>query len=223
MGKQWVRHELQRNELADRVESVAHKVQANQQAALAIAGGILALAAVAAGIWFHFSKTRTEAWEKLAIAQSMAYSGQAKKALEDLRPIAEGGATPAAYAQLFAADVHFKTGEYKEAAAGYQKLIDRASPKALLPIAMADLALALEASGDCKGAIEANQRLLDSYQDHFMSPQAQGSMARCYAATGQPTLAKSTLDRIMLLYPESYWAQWAKERLSPATGAKKTP
>ena len=228
MGKQWARQELKRNELADRVENVAITVQANQQAAMAIAGGVVAVAVIAVGVWLHLSKSRNEAWEKLAIAQSMAYSGQAKQALEQLQPVTDGSSIPSAYAQLFAADVRFKTGEYKEAAAGYQKLIDRGSPKSLVPVAMADLGLALEASGDCKGAIEANQRLLDTFQDHFMAPQAQASMVRCYAATGQPTQAKSTLDRIVLLYPESYWAQWAKERLNPAPApaaapVKKTP
>ncbi len=227
MGKQWVRQELKRNELAERVENVAVRVNANRQTALAVLGGAVAVLVIGAGVWLHFNKTRTEAWEKLAIAQSMAYSGQAKQALEQLGPVTDGGSTPSAYAQLFASDVHFKTGEYKEAAAGYQKLIERA-PKALLPVAMADLGLALEAAGDCKGSIEANQRLLDTFQDHFMAPQAQASMVRCYSSTGQPTLAKSTLDRIVLLYPDSYWAQWAKTRLNPAPApaappAKKTP
>lgn len=222
MGKQWVRQELKRNELAAQVETVAAKVQANRQTAIAASIGVLVLMAVGGGTWFHLNKTRTEAWEKLAIAQSLAYSGQAKTAIEQLQPVADGGSLPSAFAQLFSADIRFRTGEYKETAAAYQRLIDRGGPKELLPIALGNLALAQEAAGDCKTALETNQRLLDTNQDHFMAPQAQASMVRCYGATGQATQVKSTLDRIVLLYPESYWAQWAKERLSPAP-AKKTP
>ncbi|MBI4347051.1 MAG: tetratricopeptide repeat protein [Elusimicrobia bacterium] len=222
MGKQWVRQELKRNELAAQVENVAVKVQENRQTAIAAAIGTLVVIAVAAGTWFHLNKTRTEAWEKLAIAQSLAYSGQAKPALEQLQPVIDGGSLPSSYAQLFAADVRFRTGDYKEAIAAYQRIVDRGGPKTLVPIALGNLALAQEAAGDCKAALESNQRLIDTNQDHFMAPQAQASMVRCFSATDQGAQAKSTLDRIVLLYPESYWAQWAKERLNPIP-AKKTP
>lgn len=223
MGKQWVRQEIKRNELADRFESVATTVQANRQTALIVAVAVLALLVVGGFTWAHLSKARNEAWEKLAIAESLAYQNQTKTAQEQLLPVIAGRSAPAAYAQLFAGDLHFKNGQYKEAAAAYQKLVDRQGPKTVLPIAMADLGLALEASGDSAGAIEAIQRYLDRYQEHFMAPQAQAAMVRCYLALGKPEQAKETLNRIVLLYQDTYWAQWAKERLNPTKPAPVPP
>lgn len=223
MSKQWVRQEIKRNELAERLETVAGKVQANQQLTLAIAGGTLAVAIVGGLAWAHISKNRTEAWEKLAIAHTYDYQGQLKPALEQLQAVIDGPAKPGGYAMLFAGDLRFKAGEYKEAADAYQRLIDRQGPPQLLPIAMASQGLALEAAGDCKASIEANQRYVESYQDHFMAPQAHGSLARCQLALAQGPQAKATLDRIALLYPDTYWAQWAKEKLNPAAARPAPP
>ncbi|MBI4422478.1 MAG: UPF0182 family protein, partial [Elusimicrobia bacterium] len=185
-----------------------------QSQAMAMTAGAAAVTALlAGGTWAKLSRNRTEAWEKLAIAQSYAYQGASREAQEQLKPVLEASGKPAAYAQLFAGDLDFKLGRYKEASEAYQKVIERQGPKAVVPIAMADLGLALEASGDCKSSVEANQRFLDAHQDHFMAPQAHASLARCFAALGDAAQAKSTLDRIALLFPDSYWAQWAKERL----------
>lgn len=223
MSKQWVRQEIKRNELAERIENVAERVQENRQMALAIGGGILAVVVAVGLAWARMSKARTEAWEKLAIAHTFAYQGQLKSAQEQLQAVIDGPAKPGGHAMLFSGDIHFKNGQYKEAADAYQKLIDRQGPKQLVPVAMANLGLALEGAGDCKAAIEANQRFLDVHQDHFMAPQAHGSLARCQINLGEGAQAKATLDRMVLLYPETYWAGWAREKLSPSAPRPPAP
>lgn len=223
MSKQWVRQEIRKNELAERIETVAERVQENRQTALVIGGGLLAVIIGVGLAWARINKSRTEAWEKLAIAHTFAYQGQLKSAQEQLQTVMEGPAKPGGYAMLFSGDILFKSGQYKEAAEAYQKLIDRQGPKQLVPLAMANLGLALEAGGDCKAAIEANQRFLDIHQDHFMAPQAHGSLARCQLALGESAQAKSTLDRMVLLYPETYWAGWAKEKLNPSAPRPQPP
>ena len=219
MGKQWVRQEIKRNEMAAVATSATAWIIANRQLAMAVAGGTLALL-VAAGVAFaRISVLRREAWEKFAIAQSYAYQGQAQAAQDQLKVVIESPGKASDFASLFTGDLQFKQGRYKEAVEVYQRIVDRQSPKNLVPIAMADIGLAQEAGGDCKTAVETSQRFVDSYQDHFLAPQVHASLARCLYLLGQPQQAKSTLDRIVLLYPDSYWAQWAKGRLNPAPPA----
>ena len=67
--------------------------------------------------------------------------------------------------------------------------------------------------GDFKAAAESDQKFLDSYQDHFLAPQVHASLARCLAALGDAAKAKAAYERIVFLYPETYWAQWAREKL----------
>ena len=215
MGKQWARQEIKRNEMAEAATSATAWVIANRQLALAVAGGTVALLIVAGAVFARISVLRREAWEKFAIAQRYAYQGQAQAAQEQLKAVIESPGKAGDFATLFTGDLQFKQGRYKEAVETFQRIVDRQSPRNLVPIAMADIGLAQEAGGDCKAAVENSQRFVDSYQDHFLAPQVHASLARCLYQLGQPQQAKSTLDRIVLLYPDSYWAQWAKERLNP--------
>ena len=216
MGKQWARQQSNRNEIAEGVGTAVGWIAANRTLAQGLAGGALAALILAGLAWARLSIVRREAWEKLAIAQSYAYQGQMQPAQEQLKALMEGSGMASEFAALFAGDLEFKQAHYKEAAQVYQRVVDRGGPKNILPMAMADLGLSQEAAGDCKASVEVNQRFVDTYQDHFLAPQTHASLARCLYLLGQSQQAKSTLDRMVLLYPDSYWAQWAKERLNPA-------
>lgn len=215
MSKQWVRQEIKKNEIADFLAKAAAWALANRQRAVGIAGGMLAV--VIGGIYIvnQIFQNQDTAWERLAFAQSYAYQGQPAKAIEQLKLLEDQfSQTPASgFGMLFAGDILFRAGQYKEAATTYQRLLDRQSPKQTMPLAMSDLGLSQEAAEDCKSAVETNQRFLDAYADHFLAPQAHASLARCLDLLGLKDKPKATYERMALLYPDSYWAQWAQTRL----------
>lgn len=217
MSKQWAKEQIHRNELAVGVSKTVSWIESNRTQALAFGGGVLAVTAIVGLFFYQTTKTRRTAWEKLAMAQSIAYQSP-EKGLEELKTIADiySQTEAASHALLSAGDLMYKGGRYKEAREYYQRIIDQPSARQLLPLAMSNLGLAYEGEKDFKKAVEANQRFLDAHQDHFLAPQVHGSLARSLEALGQKDQAKSTYERMSLLYPETYWAQWAKGRLSPS-------
>ncbi|MFA5139751.1 MAG: tetratricopeptide repeat protein [Elusimicrobiota bacterium] len=215
MGKQWAKQEANRNELAQYVDQLTLWVQSNPQPVLWAVAALVATALLGAGFYNRQLNRAEESWTKLAIAQSYAYSGQASAALDQVKQLAdEYPATPsAAFSLLLAADVLYEQGKHKEAAEGYQKVINAPGLETTIPLAMAGLGLSREASGDYKSAAETDQRFLDTFQDHFLAPTVHASLARCLSAAGEMEKAKATYERMASLYPQTYWAEWARARL----------
>lgn len=215
MGKQWVRREIKKNEIADTMGLALAWVRSNRQKTLGVGGAALAVLGLASLFAYRTSLARNTAWERLALAQSFAFQGQYAAAAEQLKTIEERFSnTPGSgFGLLFAGDLLYRQGRYEEAAGAYQRLLDRRPDKALLPIAMSDLGLALEAAGNCQGSVEAGERFLGGHQDHFLAPQVQASLARCLDRLGRKEKAGDAYKRITLLHPDSYWAQWAQSRL----------
>jgi len=187
------------------------KVQAKILAGAAVAAFVFLAAGLAVR---KYLQTREAAWERLAIAQSLAYQGQDVLALNQIRSLEAGfGKAPAVgFGLLFSGDVLYQKGKYAEASELYKKVLDRGEPRSLMPFALSDLALSQEAGGNCNEAVSTTQRFLDSYQDHFLAPQVHASLARCLDALGQKDKAKAAYERMGLLYPETYWSRWAQAR-----------
>ncbi|MEK9144819.1 MAG: tetratricopeptide repeat protein [Elusimicrobiota bacterium] len=215
MGKQWVRQEAKKNELAQVMDSALHWVRFHQQTAAWTLVAVLGIAIAGATMSYRILQAREQSWGKLAIAQSLAYGGQVEPAFQQISALSSEhpGSVAAGYGMLLEGDIRFQQEKFKEAAEVYRHLADEPAHKSLAPLALADLGVVQEAAGDCKAAVEADQRFLDSFQDHFLAPQVHASLARCLGALGEAEKAKATLERIAFLYPDTPWVDWAKSRL----------
>lgn len=215
MSKQWVKAEIHKNELAVGLERATLWAKMHPQQS--VWAGVAAAGALVFGLLFlhRQGQAREDAWSRLAVAQSMAYYGQVDQALAQVKGLGEAhpNSVASGYGLLLTGDVLFQAGRYKEAAQTYQQVVDRPNHKALLPLAIADLSLTLEAGGDCPAAMSGADRFLEAHPDHFLAPQVHAGLARCLAASGQAEKARSTYERIAFLYPETYWSEWAKRRL----------
>lgn len=215
MGKQWARQQVKTNEIAAFLERLSLWVQSHPHHAVWGGIGVLALAVAAAGVWHRHSSDREDAWTKYALGQSLAYSGRAPQGLEMLGRLAEEHprSPAAAYGRLLAGDVLFEQDRFQEAAAEYRKALEDTSRPETQPIALANLGLAQEAAGDCSAALQSGQRFLDAHQEHFLAPQIHASVGRCLSSLGRTEEARSAYERMAFLYPDTYWADWAKARL----------
>jgi TolA-binding protein len=217
MGKQWVKQQIRHDEMQGALSQGLRWTSQNRQKA-GLTAGAAAAALLVGGIFFYGRNARQNAaWDRLSVAQALAYSGNPDNAAKQASELAaEYPGTPAAgYAALFAGDVLFQRGQHQEAAAQYAKILQQGEPKILLPLAQGNTALALEAAGQCRQAVGAVETYLQSYSDHYLAPQVHASLARCQEVLGQAEQAKATLQKIQLQYPDTSWAAWAKGKLSP--------
>ncbi|HAH06608.1 MAG TPA: hypothetical protein DCM05_08795 [Elusimicrobia bacterium] len=215
MGKGWARQEAKTNEIAELLERAALWVKFHQQVAIWSGTALLAALVIAGTLAYRQVTGREESWSKFALAQSLAYSGRPDQAAELVKKLAEEhpGTLAAGHGALLGGDILFQQGKYDEAAAAFRALAERTSDKTLLPLALADTGLSLESGGKCPDAVSTEQTFLDSYQDHFLAPQVHASMARCLTTLGDKEKAKAAYERIVFLYPDSYWSEWAKNKL----------
>ena len=135
MAKQWVRqHQDQRDELQDVLETVTVWVSKNTQKALTIAGVAAAVIIVAAALAYRARSLRNSSWERLGLAESMAYAGRPDLSLQQIQQLTseQPGSDAAAWAEVFAGDLAYQKGDYQGAAAQYLKVVERGSHVELL-------------------------------------------------------------------------------------------
>ena len=215
MGKQWVRQQIRHDEMHDVVDKGLLWIEKNRQTAAMGAGAIVVVAIILVATFSHARNARAQAWDRLSLAQSYAYSGVPQAALAQFDQLRRDhpNSDAAGFATVFAGDVHFQRAEYKEAADEYSKIIERGLPKGLQPVALADLAITQESAGQAQQAAQTAQRFLDAFPDHYLAPQVHACLARSLLAAGQKDQAKAAFQKISLQYPDTSWAAWAQSQL----------
>jgi tetratricopeptide (TPR) repeat protein len=188
-----------------------------------IGGSVVTLAVVLFAVYFfvHYRDLRDTAWKNLFIAQQVGYAGNIPQAQEQLAAIeaSYSNTSAAPYATITKGDIFFAQNKFKEAGDEYSKIL---KSKDLGPFAVYNLGKCKEAAGDLAGAQAQYTEFLSKNPEHFMAPEVHASLARAQELSGAADLAKSTYEKIVLLYPDTSWAMQAKARLSgpaPKAGA----
>lgn len=215
MGKQWVRQEIKRDELAEQIDRLVVWISKNQQLAGMIAAGAAVVIVGSALLIYRSRSIASASWDRLALAEEAAYAGQGDSAISQLKSLSEqySGSDAAAYGLLFQGDLFYTKGSYKEALESYGKVAEYGRPKVIQPLAVGDSALAQEAAGDCAQAIQTAQRFLETYPDHYLAPQVHACLARCLEASGQADQARTAAQKIVLQYPDTSFAAWARQKV----------
>ncbi len=214
MAKAWARQQAHKNELATLVERATLWLKMHPQQATWGALGVVAVALMSVAFYTRTQAENEDAWSKLAVATSYAYMGRGPEALKQIEALGNEHPTNAAaqYGWLLTADLMYDQARYPDAIKYYRKVIDRNAGGELHPLGLAGLTLSQEAGGDCQASSTGSNQFLNNYKDHFLAPQVHASMVRCQLALGKPEQAKAALERMEFLYPNSYWAEWAKAR-----------
>ena len=175
---------------------------------------VIFLAAVLFAVYFfiHYRDLRDTAWKNLFIAQQIGYAGNVQQAQQQLAAIetSYSNTSAAPYAAMTAGDILFAQGKFKEAADAYAKIV---GDKNVGPFALYALGKSKEAAGDLAGAQAQYSDFLSKNPEHFLAPEVHISLARAQEMSGAADLAKTTYEKIVLLYPDTSWAMQAKARL----------
>ena len=186
----------------DKIETALGWIKKNRETFIGSVVILLAIIVFSVYFLFHYRGLRDTAWKSLFIAQ------QQLAAIES----SYGSTSAAPYATLFKGDMLFAQGKFQEAAAEYSKLT---SSKDVAPFAIYSVGKCKEAEGDLAGAQVSYSDFLLKTPEHFIAPEVHSSLARAQELSGGADLARTTYEKIVLLYPDTSWAMQAKARLTP--------
>lgn len=182
---------------------------------------VILVAAIIFSVYFfmHYRGLRDTAWKNLFMAQQLGYAGNVAEAQKQLSGIeASYGSTSAApYATLTKGDILFAQDKFQEAAAEFSKVL---GDKDLGPFASYNLGKCKEAAGDLAGAQAQYSDFLSKTPEHYLAPEVHASLARSQELAGAKDLARTSYEKIALLYPDTSWAAQAKARLGQGAPQK---
>ena len=186
----------------DKIETALGWIKKNRETFIGSVVILLAIIVFSVYFLFHYRGLRDTAWKSLFIAQQQLAAIEASY----------GSTSAAPYATLFKGDMLFAQGKFQEAAAEYSKLT---SSKDVAPFAIYSVGKCKEAEGDLAGAQVSYSDFLLKTPEHFIAPEVHSSLARAQELSGGADLARTTYEKIVLLYPDTSWAMQAKARLTP--------
>lgn len=214
----WIQSGSGGSQAPNKTDKVVTWIKAHRDAV--VASLVILAGASLFGLWvaLHYSGVRETAWKNLFIAQQTALSGNLAEASKQLDAIGTNypGTSAWGFAALSKGDILFRQGKFTEAAEEYAKVVAKGR-KDLVPFALYDQGKAKEAASDRAGAQSLYKDFLASYPDHFLAPEAHFSLASVLEASGSQAEAKAAYEKIVLLYPETTWAEASKAKLMPKT------
>ena len=238
------RHRLKENELSHILNEASARFTENRGKVGAIVLGIVLVALGAVGYWAWNTHTQTLAQVMLTDALAIVQSPVEEPKPVNGKPTQTPGTYPTIAARAEAALVKFTEtynaypstrsgiaaryyaasalamlGRYPDAAARYQEVVDRAGAKEFHG-RMAQFGK-IEAQLQAKQfdqAIAAAQVLANNTTDDSLPRDAVlMELGRVYAAAGKKTEAKETLDKVVAEFPESPYADEAKQLITTLT------
>lgn len=186
--------------------------------------GVGITAAVIAFIIFFaasYSKVQKNAWQSLFMAQQNAYAGkidEAKKISSDIvKNYGRSSAVP--FAIMLEGDLDFAGGKYEEAEASYRKAMKKAE-SGLMPVLYFNICKTYEARRNWDEAVKNYETFLKKYPSHYSAPEVYMNMGACMFRGGKTEEAKAVFEKVLVLYPNTVWANQAKNVLNPQPQAK---
>ena len=144
-------------------------------------------------------------------------SAESKSGVEE-RPVSEytkkASSDPATEARQYEAALNlFKTNKVKEAAAAFDTFAKAHPESSLTPNAQYWLGNAYFALHDCKKSIDAHRVVVNKWPQNPKAPDSMINIATCQQELGDTKGVKSTLETVLIKYPDSPAAVTAKQRL----------
>ncbi len=129
-------------------------------------------------------------------------------------PVAKTASDPAIEARAYETALnYFKANKIKDAAAAFELFVKTYPDGTLTPNAQYWLGNANYALHDCKKAIDAHKVVISRWPQHPKAPDSMINIATCQQELGDARGAKTTLETVLIKYPDSSAAATAKQRL----------
>ncbi|MFH2071003.1 MAG: tetratricopeptide repeat protein [Elusimicrobiota bacterium] len=212
---------MKKEEILELLQPFIEKVKPYWQTVAGILGAVIIFGAL--GIFFvaRYTEAKKQAWGKISFAQGYVSQNMTDQAIQLLDDVINkySNADVSQYARLLKADVSFNTGNYNLAASIYQQILEKDSPKTIVPFAYSGAGLSKENLGDYPGALLVYQQFIEKFPEHYLAPRIYDSIARVYILMGRNDEAQKTFEKIVTYYPGTYWASRLQQQQTPQSGA----
>ena len=145
---------------------------------------------------------------------AIAAEGSAPESASAVDPGQKPASDPAAESRDYEAALNlFKANKLKEAASAFEGFTKAHPDSTLAPNAQYWLGNAHYAQRDCKKAIDAHRVVVNRWPTHAKAADSLINIATCQQEQGDAKDAKSTLETVLIKYPDSSAAATARQRL----------
>lgn len=195
-------------------EQIIDFIKNNQTTVFTTLGFIICIILLLVFIYTRIQVVNANSSDKLTMAVQYISANQIEQGINTLSDIITNYSnTPSAYrAMLMKANYLYSQKEYEQAKELTLNIIHNAKPETVKPLAYPLLIAIFDNMGNTEQAIETSKMFTEKYKEHFLVPSVMENLARLYEVSGNTEEAKKTYTEIETLFPNTVYAQRAKDK-----------
>jgi tetratricopeptide (TPR) repeat protein len=161
----------------------------------------------------HQTKVRAE--EKIAVAESYFYTGRFDDGMRLLDEIINTYKNTKyfSYAMYLKANSLYEHKNFEQAKKVCLEILSFKKTKNIIVPTMYILAQCYQNLNNFDEAIKVFNDIVKEFPDHYLTPRVYESLGFCYELKGDLQKAKEIYERMNILYPGTYWASIAQQKL----------
>ncbi|MFH1540671.1 MAG: tetratricopeptide repeat protein [Elusimicrobiota bacterium] len=217
MPRQWVKEELKRDPLKNFVEEAVPYIKLHKEkviTAISVAIVILIIALFTLG---RMKRSSQLAKEQVGFAAIYLTAGLVDRVIQSCDQAIQSNppAIQSGYANFYKAEALYIKKNYDEAAKHYQNALPLLRKKEDMSVMIIfGIGSSLEAANKYQEAIGSYKQLIDEYPAHYLVPEAQLGVARCYEMAGDIASAIPYYQTVGSLHPTTIYKDISDARLS---------
>ena len=226
MPRQWVKEELRHDPLRNFVEKAIHYIQSHKETVIASVVGVVIIIAITLLTANRMKKASLLADEQVGFAAMYLRAGYVDQTIQLCDQIIQShpAGIQGGYANFYKAEALYSKKNYDEAVKHYQNALPLLRKKEDLgAMIIFGIGVSQEAAAKYQEAIATYKQLTDEYSAHYLVPEAQLGLARCYEASGDVQSAIAYYQTVGSLHPATIYKNISDARLNALTGTHQQP
>lgn len=216
MPRQWVKEELKKDPLRNFIEKAVPYVKSHKETVIASAAVVVIVIAIILITTNRMKKASLLADEQVGFAAMYLRAGYLDQTIQLCDQIIQThpSGIQGGYASFYKAEAMYLKKNYDEATKSYQNALPLLRKKEDIgAMIIFGIGNSNEAAGKYQEAINSYKQLTDEYSAHYLVPEAQLGLARCYEASGDLQSAISYYQTVGSLHPTTIYKNISDARI----------
>jgi len=216
MPRQWVKEELRHDPLKNFIEKAVPYIKSHKETVIASAAGVIIVMAIIFITANRMKKASQLADEQVGFAAMYLRAGYVDQTIQLCDQILQQypSGIQGGYANFYKAEALYLKKNYDEAVKHYQNALPLLRKKEDIGVMIIfGIAVTQEAAAKYQEAIVTYKQLTDEYSAHYLVPESQLGLARCYEASGDVQSAIAYYQTVGSLHPTTIYKNISDARL----------